>query len=311
MEEIKNTQIKKETKAQTKSPIKVIAKPQAKKEIKVKATIKKAGVSSQKKLVKSKPVKLKTKVKKTKSKKTKIIIKSIAFSLIGIIFLGICSIFVCNDFAMTTLFSNNSNRSFYIVEGVMDNAFNSRYFEMEVNFQYGVIGEEPTSSTKETLQVIHFDDDTYGYTGVAKVSVSEYDFNLYYKEGYLYTNIQVEDSYYKEKQAFSTAQSSFQFLAGIDGNYVFPTENGVLANKLNFETLSTYFIINSNPFYIGECFEFDYGFEKEIYKLDVNGNLRERTYIKYINTFEFILNIKYASINKLLELNYPSDLNTY
>ena len=248
--------------------------------------------------------------KKTKRKKWKIILATVAYSLIAIIVVGVGSIFVLNDFAMTTLLSNNSNRSFYIVESVMENAFDSRYFEMDIYFESKAISSQtPSFTTSTVMKAIHYDNNTYGYTAVE--NYDENTFNLFYKEGVLYFNVDGTD--YKNKQNYATAQASFQpyILQYLDGHYIFPTTSGVLANKSQFESLKPSFIINSSPFYIGESFEINYETEKEIYKLDVNGNLKERTYIKTYEGFEFLINIKYTSINKAIVLEYPSDLNTY
>lgn len=311
MEEIKKTKTTK--KPQTKSLQSIKTNKTVTNKPKVSTSVK---LLMGKKIIKNKTPELKKykTSKKPKRKKWKIIVSSIAFSLIGVFVVGFCFLFSWNDFALTTVLSNNAGRSFYIVEKVMDNAFNSRYFDMEINFDYRPVGAtEPTTKTQTFMKVIHFDDDKYGYVGVCKYT-EETSFNLYYKEGVLYQNVVGHETESKSKQSIATAQATLQtmmIIGYINGSYVFPTENGVLANKDNFQLLKTSFLINSSPFYIGETFEFTYGVEKEIYKLDLNGNLKERTYTQTYSGYDFTLNIKYTSINQLLELDYPSDLNTY
>lgn len=271
--------------------------------------MKKEKVKKEKKI---KEPKVKNADPKARRKKWKIIISCVAAGLVSIILAGFVLLFSWNDFALTVVLTNNKNRSFYLVETVMNNAFNSRYFDIEVNFEcYNSGTNESLLQTQAVLKVIHYDDDTYGYTGTFWNSVQNALLNVYYKNGILYQNV-VEHNY-KYKQSFATAQASLEMfiVSSLGGAYVFPTHNGVLANKSNFQSSKASFLMNSEPFYIGEKFEFDYDFEREIYKLDLNGNLKERTYINDNTVFTFELNVKYTSINKIFELQYPSDLNTY
>ena len=289
--------------------------------------VKKIEPAKIKKEKKVKPIKQKPqkalKVKKAKKKKTlkqKLYIGIAIFFIVALSIFGVGNIFTSNDFAMTLIFSQNAEKSNNIVEKLRQDIFAAPYINMFVTFETkNSETHYVTSHTTLDIKYVHYaNTNTFEYVAVTKTSIApDIKFENYYKNSVLYTKIsnstQILD---KTKSNFATAQQTLTNLYPIIDQsilkFIFPTDsNEVVDNMYMLEQKST-LILPLKPIYIGQKIEISYQDNKsEIFKLNYKGEVKQRSYVLSMGLEEFITTIDYRSTNKIFNLDFPADLNTY
>ena len=272
----------------------------------------KVKVAKVKKVKKAKPakqskvkVKKAKKAKKTKTLKQKIFRVAISSILILSLLLGIGYIFTLNDFAMTTILSNNVEKSLAVVDDAILANFNSRYldFKFEASTINSYTGEVSQSSLAY-LKVIKHDDESFSYTGNFHLENTP-DLLVNYKNGKFFWHYQ-ELNY--NQQATQDVRASLMPIAPyFNQNHILPMEATTVANFTSFNSIKASFVLRTKPFYFGERFVMSYNGlpeEKEIYELDHLGNLRKRIYMRNEGAVIYKSEITYLTVNKIFELYF-------
>ncbi|PKK96007.1 MAG: hypothetical protein CVV59_00775 [Tenericutes bacterium HGW-Tenericutes-4] len=320
-------EVKKVVKVEKQKAEKPATKPKAPKAKKLivkkpkKAKAPKVKEPKQPKAVKPKQPKVKKvkKAKKTKTLKQKLFTWSIVLVIISLTAFGTGSVFTANDFAMSLVFSQNTEKTLDVLQKARQDLFQAPYIDMRIileskNIETGVVNVNYTIDIK----AVHYaNTNTYEYASSHKVSMASYiQFETYYTGGVHYLKAIYPDApSSKSKTTIATAQQTFSMYPLFDENCIkvlLPSNANPIIDEALITSQKTTFILPTNPLYIGQQIEINYEYNRqEIYKLNYKGELKEHSYIIRIGGSAYITTVQYHSLNKIFSLPLPNDLSTY
>lgn len=271
------------------------------------------------KVVKQKPQKA-LKMKKKKTLKQKLFIGLTVFFIVALSTLGVGTIFTANDFSMTLIFSQDTEKTANVIEKVRQDIFAAPYVDMLVSFEIknSETGDISNSVTLDIQYVHYANTNTFEYTAVTTMSTApDLKVETYYKNAILYTKASNEtQTLDKSKSNVASAQQTLTtYYLLFDTSIVkaiFPTDSNALVDNMYLLNQETTLILPLSPLYVGQQIKLNYQDNKsEIFKLNHKGEPKQRNYILGMGLDEFVVRIDYRSTNKIINLSFPADLDTY
>ena len=308
------------------SPKKVAVKKVTPKKVK---TVKPAKVKVAKAPKAKKPPKTpKTpKVKKVRVKKVcsksfvkKLVTVAVSGTLVLAVLASVGYVFTLNDFAMTTIISNDVEKSVETLNDVLESNFKSRYQNMTVTFSLLNSANLAVIQTQSyEVKSIKDNDNTYWYS--IEMTMNDLPYNLYYKNNKFYayySDLYVSSANYGSAQASIVTLPAFQMFSQFPE--LFPSVKHDCDDISFLEDTDTSFVFNKKPFYFGEKFELTYKLlesrvnnftDKQIYEVDHLGNLRYKKLSRNTDGYLQVMEIEYKTVNEIFELEFPIDINLH